>query len=365
MSEAGAQPAEGRFSDGATAGVTTVAVTLAADALLIAAGDGRRWRWPAETVRLVPEEGGGLGLRLTSRDAPDARLVLSDGALLPGLRRLCPALEGGGRRRARLGALGSVLVAVALLIGAYFALPIAAAALAPAIPQAWQRDLGLRAENDLAGALSRSRDGGRICAASAGSEVLRALVVRLAAAAEIGPAPHVTVLEAGLVNAFALPGDRILLTRGLIELARDGNELAGVIAHELGHLQRGDPLAALIQRFEWNALTTLVFGGGTVGGFGETIVLLSYSRRVEARADESGLAILARAGIDSRGFAEIMRRMGAAESNAFAYLQSHPATAERVAAIERLGAPGAAALPEAAWSDLKRICAERAPFSVS
>jgi predicted Zn-dependent protease len=94
-------------------------------------------------------------------------------------------------------------------------------------------------------------------------------------------------------------------------------------------------------------------------------VLLSYSRSVEARADAEGIAILREAGIDSAGFAAVMRRIGGSESGAFSYLQSHPATLDRVAAIERLGSAGGPALDAARWAEIKRICATVRPFSVS
>jgi Zn-dependent protease with chaperone function len=360
------EAARGRFSDGFTAGVMPVEVTLLSDALEIAAADGRRWRWPAELVQRLPEEGTDLGLRLTSVAQPDARLVLADAALLPDLRRVCRNLEGGRiGAPARLRAAAGVFAVLALLVGAYFGLPLLAVALAPAIPQAWQQNFGARTESEIASALSLSRGGGRLCNAGAGTAALGQLLARLAGAAALEPAPHVTVLEAGLVNAFALPGNRIVLTKGLIDFAGTADELAGVLAHELGHLRRGDPLAALIARFEWNALASLVFGSGSISNFGQTIVLLSYSRTIEAGADEAGIVILAKAGIDSAGFAAIMRRMGERQAAAFSYLQSHPATADRVAAIERLGAAGGPALPDAAWRDLKRICTSFSAFSVS
>ena len=366
MSAAAEVPARGRFSDGFTAGVMPVDVTLLSGALLIEAADGRRWRWPAELVQRLPEEGADLGLRLTSAAQPDARLVLADAALLPELRRVCRNLEGarsGAPARLRLAA--SVIAGLALLVGAYFGLPLLAVAVAPAIPQAWQQNLGARTEGEIAAALSLSRGGGRMCSDGAGTAALGQMLARLSGAAALAPAPHVTVLEAGLVNAFALPGNRIVLTKGLIDFAGNADELAGVLAHELGHLRRGDPLAGLIARFEWNALASFVFGTSGIGSFGQTIVLLSYSRTIEAGADAAGVAILTKAGIDSAGFAAIMRRMGEQQSTAFSYLQSHPATADRVAAIERLGAAGGHALPDSVWLDLKRICTSFSPFSVS
>lgn len=358
--------ARGRFSDGVTAGIVPVEIALLPDVLLITAADGRCWRWPLAAVERLPAEGPDVGLRLTSTGQPDARLALPHAALLPELRRCCRNLEGEhGGARARLRVAAAIVGVLALMIGAYFGLPQVAVFVAPAVPQSWQKNLGARTERELAAALSLSSGGGRVCSAGAGKMALDQLLGRLAAAASLAPAPQVTVLEAGLVNAFALPGNRLVLTKGMIDFAGTSDELAGVLAHEFGHLMRGDPLTALIARFEWNALTTLIFGSGSLSSFGQTIVLLSYSRAVEARADESGVAILQKAGIGSAGFAAIMRRMGTRDSGAFSYLQSHPATADRVSAIERLGAAGDPALSETNWRDLKAICTTLAPFSVS
>ena len=363
MSMAEGTPEQARFSDGFKAEVVQVSVTLALDGLLIATADGRRWQWPLAAVRRVPEEAAELGLRLSSALQPDARLVLPDRALLPDLRRLCHDLDGdpGAVRKAVRLAL-SVASVLALLLGAYFGLPLLASILAPAIPDGWQRGLGARAEAALASVLAGSGSGGHYCAAPAGTAALARLMEPLVSGARLAETPRIAVLDAGLINAFALPGNRILVTRGMIELAQDPNELAGVIAHELGHLQHGDPLAALIARFEWNAVTTLLFGGGSLSNFGETVVLMSYSRGREARADESGVAILRQAQIGSGGFAAIMRRMGAGRGTALSYLESHPQAADRVATIERLGGTGAAALPQARWLDLKRICTEMKPL---
>lgn len=357
--------AHGRFSDGITAGRAAVELLLAPDALLIRAADGRSWRWPLDQLRRVPGEGEEVGLRLTSATQPDARLTLDDAELLPRLRPLCPNFDAlvDGARSDIFKLLGWVGASLAMLVGAYFGLPVLAGALAPMIPQAWQHGIGVRAESDLAAALSLSRAGGRVCAAQAGTEALAALLAPLAKGASLSP-PHVTVLDVGLVNAFALPANRIVLTRGMIDFAASANELAGIVAHELGHLRHGDPLSALIARFEWNAMTTLVFGRGAIGSFGETVVLLSYSRSVEARADEEGLAILRAAHVDSAGFAAVMRRLGRSDSGGFSYLQSHPATADRVATIERLGQTGGSVIDEPHWTEVRRICDSRLPFSV-
>ena len=171
-----------------------------------------------------------------------------------------------------------------------------------------------------------------------------------------------TVLDSDVVNAFALPGGYVYVTRGLLALAEDEAEVAGVLGHEIGHViahhgrerQTNQTIAGLLA-----AGIGLVLGSpelAQIANIGGTALLASYSRGQETEADRLGIEYLHRAGYDPFAmatFLETMRRdtqysglrsgEGAAEGG-FDFFATHPQTASRVeeaAAIAR-GLPGGA-----------------------
>ena len=169
---------------------------------------------------------------------------------------------------------------------------------------------------------------------------------RLLVAAELDPAPyrfHVVVHPSP--NAFAAPGGHVYLHTGALLAAHDVSELAGVLAHEIGHVAGRDVAenwerrqdAARAQRVGVVAagLTAgpLAAGAANVlGGLGGLAVLNSFSREDERAADDFAVEILPRAGYDPRGLAgffETLLRDHAGRPPGL--LASHPDTAERVA----------------------------------
>jgi predicted Zn-dependent protease len=156
------------------------------------------------------------------------------------------------------------------------------------------------------------------------------------------------VLDSPIVNAFALPGGFIYITRGLMAVANDEAELAAVIAHEIGHVT-GRHSAA---RYSSGMLTQLgatvlsaAVGRADVSravGLGSNLYMSSYSREQEHEADMLGVRYLARAGYDTMAMSDFLNNMeryqqaesravGKAGSNTPSYFSSHPPTPERVA----------------------------------
>ncbi|SMH56274.1 M48 family metalloprotease [Azospirillum agricola] len=186
---------------------------------------------------------------------------------------------------------------------------------------------------------------------------------RLAATTERARDPWTfTVLDSEVVNAFALPGGYIYVTRGLLALAKDEAEVAGVLAHEIGHVtahhsaqrQTRETIAGLLA-----AGAGLLFGDETVAqlaGLGGTALVASYSREQETEADELGVATLERAGYDPFAmatFLETLRRdsqyaglrEGRRTDGGFDFFASHPQTEDRVrhaADLARARPPGGA-----------------------
>jgi len=172
-----------------------------------------------------------------------------------------------------------------------------------------------------------------------------------------------TVLNSPIVNAFAVPGGYIYVTRGLLALANDEAELGGVIAHEIGHITARHSA----ERYSSSILTQIgliglgvATGSGdlvNLAGTGAQVYLQSYSRDQEFEADMLGVRYLGRSAYDTRAMSEFLASMQAdarldatiaGNPNAadqFNIMQTHPRTADRVArAVQEAGQPPADAI---------------------
>jgi predicted Zn-dependent protease len=148
-------------------------------------------------------------------------------------------------------------------------------------------------------------------------------------------------------NALALPGGTIVVTDALVKLAGSRQELAAVLAHEIGHIEHRHTLRLMLQNSVVVLVVATVVGDAATTGVAGVPALLAqakYSREFESQADEFAFALLRRHGISPESFAAIMIRMARTEPKAGAGLQSgflstHPLTQER---IERARAAGRA-----------------------
>lgn len=156
---------------------------------------------------------------------------------------------------------------------------------------------------------------------------------------------HWAVLDEPSINAFAAPGGQVVVHRGLIAAAKTPEELAGVLAHEVQHIEQRHTLKSMINGLGVATLATVVLGdvSAMAGVLAYQVGTLSYSRDLEAEADRLGLQALARAHIAPAGMASFFRTLEKeAPQMPIELLSSHPATDARIDAIEA----GIAALPK-------------------
>jgi Zn-dependent protease with chaperone function len=353
-----------RFVDGRSARSHIVSLEFAASALNLTSVDGEVWRWEYPSIRRLPAEGAGYLPLLSSLDMPDARLVLDDPELLAAFAERCRNLDALLKSDWRTFAVVSGWIGGAILLVAlgYFGLPRLAGSFAPMIPESWETSLGDRAERSFEALLDA-----KPCPRGNDDAAISTLVAHLSNASAPGHKPHVQILRHAMVNAFALPGNRIVITTGMIAYLEGGDELAGILAHEMGHLQHHDPVTLLIDRAGWDALETAIFGLRSTGEFGKTLLSLSYSRDVEARADQSAIATLAAAHIDSAGFEHVMRRLATRGDMSLPYLSTHPPSIGRADAIAATGKPGDAAMSPDDWARFRAnaLACAPAPSSAS
>ena len=165
-----------------------------------------------------------------------------------------------------------------------------------------------------------------------------------------------TVLDSPVVNAFALPGGYVYITRGLMALADDEAELAGVLGHELGHVVARHAA----QRYSRSLIVGGVAGllgavtgsetvGGIVAGIGSLGFVQPFSREQELEADRLGVRYIDRAGYDPGAMTSFLSKMrensrlqakiagrDPDQVDARDIMSTHPRTADRVAQAMRL-----------------------------
>jgi predicted Zn-dependent protease len=141
------------------------------------------------------------------------------------------------------------------------------------------------------------------------------------------------------VNAFATPGGYLYVYSGLIMAADNEAELAGVMAHETGHVVARHSARQMVDAYGLQAVTELAFGknpgllGQVASGVGTKGFMLANSRSDETEADEYGARYAAAAGYDPHGLVTFFGKLRAQEGNSprfLAILSDHPATPDRI-----------------------------------
>lgn len=160
---------------------------------------------------------------------------------------------------------------------------------------------------------------------------------------QVQPSPyryHFFIADDALINAYAMPAGYIVVNRGLIEKADSAEEVAGVLAHEIEHVAQRHSLRGMAQQLGLTLLAATVtgdVGGGAAASWLQELAGLQFSRAQETAADSGGYDRLLAAHIDPHGMASFFEKLQQATGDlpgALAFLSTHPASAERAAAIK-------------------------------
>ncbi len=141
------------------------------------------------------------------------------------------------------------------------------------------------------------------------------------------------------VNAFAMPGGFVVVNAGLINAADSAEEVAGVLAHEVQHVERRHSLKTLAQVVGLQAVLNLAMGdvtGNAWSGLAAQLGALKFSRDHEREADQLGLAALARAHVDGHGMLRFFEKLEKHDSKTIALFSTHPATVDRLQALQKM-----------------------------
>lgn len=164
---------------------------------------------------------------------------------------------------------------------------------------------------------------------------------------------HVVILDSNEINAFATPGGHILITRGLIGSAKSEDALAGVIAHEIAHIQLQHSIKSIkTSRITQALLVTGASAAGaatgmnvneltdvfneSVGDIVSTMVNNGYSQTQEFDADNTALSLLAATGYNPSGLIEMLRELRKTSQNSSSgFGKTHPTPAQRITNAEK------------------------------
>ena len=175
------------------------------------------------------------------------------------------------------------------------------------------------------------------------------------------------VIETRGINAFAAPGGYVLLTRGLYELLENEAQLAGLLAHEIGHIVKRHHITVMQKTAAVSAGSKLLqqqTGGGALVrnlvGNGAEVFARSLDKSAEFEADQLGVVYAARAGYAPFGLAEVLQRLAArdgSEPSLAVLYKTHPHPDERLTRLAEVLEPRVASLPAGREPPIQAVAA--------
>lgn len=321
-------------------------------------------QWPLSEIRLLEDIAGKEGVVLRWTADPVARLHLSNPTLLHRMPHLYRRSPPKGRGRLAAWAFAAV-AAVAVQIGVL--IPLLADRLATFVPPAGERALGeatfAQIRQALAGAGLPPLD---TCDNEGGIAALEAMRAALAGERDVNEGISVFVLDHEMVNAFALPGGYIVFFRGMIDAAQSPNEIAAVLAHEVGHIENRDPTRHALRSAGSIGILGLLFGdfaGGAVVLFlTEKLISANYAQSAEAGADVYAYGALEQAGVSPAALGDMFERLrneyGDTEG-VVSHFVSHPTLTSRITNSRfaaREGGEYGNIISDAEWAALQSVC---------
>lgn len=298
----------------------------------------------------------GQPLRLADRHHDDFHLTVPDASVLDEL-----AAVSSRFRRVRKGSVSTASLvrwgvgAVGAVTALILALPHAAALATPLVPYSFEERFG----GTVVEALVSSRT---VCAEPGTDHPLQELARRLGQDLDgPGAGVKVRIVEGGPANAFAAPGGEVVFFEELIREAESSREVAGVLAHEMGHVVERHSMQHILRNTALSMVVSSVIGdvSAPAARAVDALATLSYSRSAEEEADDLAVEYLAARGYDSRGLVEFFERLAQDRSEleeGMNLLSTHPAPSARVERLRHRVSEGSPPLPEGALERMRTVC---------
>ncbi|NDD31376.1 MAG: hypothetical protein EB084_24255, partial [Proteobacteria bacterium] len=318
----------------------------------ITAEDGltQQFAWSAVQIRLsLVDEGQAIiegltaqGHRYTLEAEADPLLaVVGEHAPASVIAQVSNASRGETRRRLSLRrALAYAAVIVATFTGLFaWSLSALPRAVAQRVPLSLEEELGKST-------FERITKKGHVLESGPAYDAVQTIWKRLEPA--LPPSPYtyrIAVVNAPVVNAFAMPGGYIVVYTGLMEEIDSPEALAGILGHETSHVIRKHVVESLVRNVQWQVGVSLLWS--LLGGSNDKTLVslreqaaelqsLAHSRDHESEADRDGLETLQRAGIDPKPFSDFFLVLAKRENQRgrpIAILSTHPPSEDRAARL--------------------------------
>ncbi|SMX25171.1 M48 family metallopeptidase [Boseongicola aestuarii] len=354
--------------DGRSAAIRRVSARVDDTALILTMPEGETLSWPLASLRTVPDQADDALLVLTTTTRALARIMIEDKGLIKSIRARAGRLDAKPPVRGRGRVFGWAAAAVASVFAIVFVLvPVMADQLARVLPPAGEEALGTATLEQIQNALGEDFLPLDFCTSQDGDAAMDLMLARIGGK-DLGlPYPiTVSVLDHPMVNAFALPGGQVVFFRGMLDTADSPDQIAAVLAHEIGHVVARDPTRIALRSAGSLGVLGLLFGdfaGGAVVLFlVEQMIQADYSREAEAAADAYGIALLQEANVDPGALGDLFQALldefGDATGIA-AHFMSHPALGDRIETARSAGEGIVRTRPvlgDGDWAALKAIC---------
>ncbi|MBI5969769.1 MAG: M48 family metallopeptidase [Deltaproteobacteria bacterium] len=356
---------QGYYYDGKTASRSAIFVTITPHSMRLTREDGSSFDWRISEVLQTQGFYEGEPVRI---ERGTEAFSVNERAFIEDLLKTAPAEASRfktSKTRSVLpiwmpfAAAGAAAALAALYL---WGIPALASYAADAVTPSWEEKLG-------ANLVAQFTTGHENCANEKTTEQVENLLEVLNRAAQGGnPLPHpykfkIHIIKNPMVNAFAAPGGHIVIFTGLLKAAKNSDELAGVMAHEMQHVFRKHATKSIFENLSTQMIMAVITGDTSgVAGLVHAIGAFRYTRIHEQDADERAVDLLQRAGVNPEGLIEFFKTIEKTYGNtssALAYLSTHPVTRERIGYIrERIGERRVYSPPmtDAAWKDAMTGC---------
>ena len=330
------------YFDGETLRMHAVTVQATAEGQLQALGEGINLQVPAAELR-ISDRLGSVPLFVRLPDRAVIEIPCNDAAVAL-LERLRPAgvlssLIHRLESHAAVAATATLVLALAVAGTLWLGLPWLAHRAAYAVPPSIEADAGRAGYTYFSRAFQPST------LTYLQRNMAYHALDRLKKARTLHVEPKIYFFHLGMANSFALPGGTIIVGDELVELARNEDEIAAVLAHEIGHVEMRHGLQSVLRNSSALIVVSTVTGDlSTLSTFSGTLPFLllefGYAREFESEADAFAVSLLNDAHIDPFNLALILQKLEDSRPTSgpdFSYLSTHPATEKRVAFLRSFG----------------------------
>ena len=347
------------FHDGITSDEKQVVVNVHDDFLEITGADTNHiWVYGDIEIEERPSDGR-IG-SISSTNEPDARLYLPSAEF----KKITSKIPRSKSKALRLSFW--ITAGIACIIAAvFFVIPALAPIVLPHMPKSWDEGLGEYASkyfvdesaqcNSLAGNLALNKIGSKLGVEDNDFKL------------------NISVQRSEMINAFALPGGRVLVHSALIDDVKSQEELIGVLAHEAAHVHfRHGSERMLRSVMTTIVIDTLTGGAGSAVYLGSEYMMMNYGQDQESAADLWAVERLAKMNVEPSKMADFFTRMelemaesedGEMLDKISEYVSTHPSNKKRAQDIEDLAIKlkgddfiAKQLLSDKEWQDIKQIC---------